>query len=95
MTRDETIALLREMRELYPDTPPPSDIALQVELWAEALRDEDYATVHRCLLDYFRTDNRGFAPKVGQLLSLRPEPLDDRGLEDWGAWTVENEGDPG
>lgn len=91
MTRDQTKDILREIRYLYPETPVPKDPTMQVDLWTEALRDEDYATVHACLLSFVKTDTRGYAPKIGQILGMKPAPYDDRGLEDWGAWRSECE----
>lgn len=84
MTRDETKQLLTEIEQLYPESFQKVNTITVVELWTEALRDETYDKMHGYLMQYVKDDAKGYAPKVGQLLALKPEQYDDRGLEDWG-----------
>ena len=84
MTREETKQILMEIEKLYPETEAlNTDPAMLLALWAEALADEDYKVVHGCLLRFFKDDTRGYAPKIGQILAMKPV---DRGIEDWGVW---------
>lgn len=90
MTRDETRAILREMRLLYPESAVPSNPSAQVDLWTEALRDEQYSDIHSYLIRYFQSDEKGYPPKVGQLLAFKPDQSDankSRRYIDLGVWT--------
>lgn len=91
MTRDETKKLLMQVELLYPEAKIlQGDVSMLLDLWAEALTDERYDEVHACLVRYFQTDEKGFPPKVGQLLVLKPDrsaSQQSRRYIDLGAWT--------
>lgn len=87
MTREETKSILKEIAILYPEGQQPTDPKRLVDLWTEALADESYDTIHGCLMKFFKSDTRGYAPKIGQILCMKSTQTDDRGLEDWGVWT--------
>lgn len=87
MTREETKRLLKEIEQLYPESFQRVDPMMVLGLWTEALENEKYDDVHKCLVHFVKEDTRGYAPKVGQLLAYKAQPYDDRGLKDWGVWS--------
>ena len=86
MTRDEVKEILKEINVLYPESRAPGNPTLLVDLWTEVLKNEEYDAIHGCLVRFVKNDTSGYAPKVGQLLSMKAGQGDDRGLEDWGVW---------
>jgi hypothetical protein len=87
MERDDTKRLLMEIERLYPDAARAKDPKGVVDIWTEVLANEEFEQMHECLVQFVRTDTFGRPPKPGQLMALKPQPYDDRGLKDWGIWT--------
>lgn len=75
MTRDETKKLLFLFKALYPNFMNGSDDEkrLTIDAWAAVLRDYPYEQVERAALKFTQSENKGFAPSPGQVLSLIPK----------------------
>ena len=75
MSREETVRLLTEIAHLFPRfVNADEDKKLKIELWNEALGTWDYQQIHNALMIYVQTEDKGFAPSVGQLIELsKPE----------------------
>lgn len=75
MSREETIKLLTEIAHLFPRfVNSEEDKKLKIDLWTEAMNELSYTDMHTALMEYARSDNKGFAPSVGQLIELtKPE----------------------
>ena len=75
MSREETIKLLTEIAHLFPRfASSEEDKTLKIDLWTEAMEELSYADMHTALMKYTRSNNKGFAPSVGQLIELtKPE----------------------
>ena len=77
MTRDETKTVFKEIANLFPRfAVEGEDKTLKVNLWTEALEDMKYEEIHKSLIRYARTANKGFAPTAGQLIELTKEEPD-------------------
>lgn len=78
MTRDETKLLMKEVAVLFPRfINQQEDRTMKVDLWTEALRDDDFQKIHEALIEYARSDNKGYAPSAGQLIELMKKNEDD------------------
>ena len=79
MTRDETKILMKEIAVLFPRfINQQEDRTMKVDLWTEALKDDDFQKIHDALIKYARSDNKGYAPSAGQLIQItRENDLDD------------------
>lgn len=87
MTRDETTRLLTEIAHLFPRfVNTDEDKRLKVDLWNEVLQDETYQEIHDALVEYTRSDNKGFAPTAGQLIELTQDPLCPPDHVNMGVW---------
>ena len=95
MTREETKKILMAIEQLYPEAINQNvDPVIVLALWAEIFEDEDYKTVLDCLIRFARVDTKGYPPKPGQILAMKPNQYDDRNMLDLGAW-LENKPDEG
>lgn len=87
MTRDEVIKSLMIIQAAYPNYNPP-DKTITVNLWYGMLNDYSYNQVEAAIKAFIRTDRKGFAPGIGevieklQLLFGNEEDLNP--LEAWG-----------
>jgi hypothetical protein len=87
MTRDETKKLLKEITVLFPRfMGNDEDKTLKVDLWNEVLQDDTYSEIHDALVEYTRSDNKGFAPTAGQLIELTQDPLCPPDHVNMGVW---------
>lgn len=67
MTRDETVKVLMMIQAAYPNYNPP-DKTVTVNLWNGMLQDYSYEQVSAAIKAYIRTDQKGFAPSVGEVV---------------------------
>ena len=75
MTREETKKILSEIAHLFPRFAiQDENKTLKADLWTEVLEDMEYGEIHKALMKYARSEERGFAPSAGQLIELtKPE----------------------
>ena len=84
MTAEGVTKLLIAMTRAYP-TYKPVDIEGTAKLWKTMLAEYTDQEVSIALGAFIRSDTRGFAPAIGQLIDLiKTNPEDMTGLEAWG-----------
>lgn len=86
MTREETVTIIRIIKDSYP-TFKPDNITETVDVWHMMLEDQDGKVILMALKNYIRTNNSGFAPSIGQLMDYAQKittPDELTGLEAWG-----------
>ena len=77
MTRDETKIVLKEIANLFPRfAVEGEDKTLKVDLWTEALDGLSYEEIHKAIIAYSKSPNKGFSPTPGQLIELTKEEQD-------------------
>lgn len=70
MTRDEVKQLLMRIETTYPNWKPQGSLSLVIDVWHEYLSDFAYEDILHAVKAYVLSDTSGFAPSVGQLLSM-------------------------
>lgn len=87
MTREETITLLRVIKNSYPNfkMDNPSEMA---NVWHMMLDEYDYKDISRGLKAYIATDTTGFAPSIGQVIAKASDISKPQELGDAEAWAM-------
>jgi hypothetical protein len=74
MTKQEVIALMAIVRTGYPEYyRTQSDVSDAVTLWADILADQNAVLIGKALRQFMAMDEKGYPPKVGQLIALAKE----------------------
>lgn len=68
MTRDEVKKIVMTIDVIYPNW-NPKDLTFLVNAWTTMLIDYTYEDIERALRTFVATDQKGFAPTVGQLIN--------------------------
>lgn len=87
MTRDETKQLLMMIQAAFPNYKIP-DKSVAVNTWYIMLKDYDYRIVETALRTYIATDTSGFAPSIGQIISLIQKCTVQEQLGEMEAWSL-------
>lgn len=87
MTRDETIEILMVVQAAYPNY-KPHDKTVTVNLWYEMLLDYSYPQVGAAVKAYIRTDKRGFAPSIGDIVDKLQMLFGDEQIDEVQAWGI-------
>lgn len=87
MTREETIKILMVVQAAYPNYKPP-DKTVTVNLWYEMLLDYSYQQVSAGVKAYIRTDKRGFAPSIGDIIDKLQMLFGDNQIDEVQAWGI-------
>lgn len=66
MTRDEAKYIIRIIKESYPNW-NPENLSDTIDIWATVLADESFEAIKFGLLNYIKSDTKGFAPSIGQI----------------------------
>lgn len=77
MNRSETATLIKEIGIFYPGRVNSGDMNETVKLWNEVLRDEDYDSARKALVEFVRSDAKGYPPLIGQLISIMHPKQED------------------
>lgn len=67
MTRDDAKKILMVIQAAYPNFNPP-DKAVAVDTWQIMLSDYSYGQVEAAVRAFIRSDSKGYAPSVGQVI---------------------------
>ena len=71
LTREETQRILMGIQVLYPSYKVDNSMkTATVDMWTEMLSDMTYEQVQRAVREFSATDNKGFAPVVGQIRDI-------------------------
>lgn len=87
MTREETIKILMVVQAAYPNY-KPHDKTVTVNLWYEMLLDYSYQQVGAAVKAYIRTDKRGFAPSIGDIVDKLQMLFGDEQIDEVQAWGI-------
>ena len=87
MTRDETKKIIRIICDSYPNY-KPSNLSEVVDVWQMMLSDYQYDHIALALKTYILTDDSGFAPSIGQLVTKLQHLTEIKGMSDMEAWGI-------
>jgi len=78
MTKDDAEKIVMMMEAAYPNYHPNKRYT--VNAWGVLLKDYDYDVVEMALKSYIMSENKGFAPSIGQIVDIihriqRPDRL--------------------
>jgi len=85
VTNEGVVKLLLTMTRAYP-TYKPTDIKATATVWKNMLRDYDDHDVAVALEAFIRSDTKGFAPSIGQLIDLLS--IDTEEVPEMQAWDL-------
>lgn len=87
MTREETVKIIRIMVDSYPNY-KPNDISETVDVWQMMLEEYSYQEVSVALKAYILSDESGFAPSIGKLVSKIHTMTQPQELNEMEAWSL-------
>ena len=87
MTRDETMKILATMQAAYPNY-KPVDKSITLNTWTVLLQEYTYEQAITALKSYITSDTSGFAPAIGQLISMVQKIEKPLGLNEMEAWAL-------
>ncbi|MCI8378708.1 MAG: hypothetical protein HFH72_09345 [Lachnospiraceae bacterium] len=87
MTREETVKIIRIMVDSYPNY-KPNDISETVDVWQMMLEEYSYQEVSVALKAYILSDDSGFAPSIGKLVSKIHTMTQPQELNEMEAWSL-------
>ena len=87
MTREETVKIIRIMVDSYPNY-KPNDISETVDVWHMMLEEYSYQEVSVALKAYILSDESGFAPSIGKLVSKIHTITAPQELNEMEAWSL-------
>lgn len=87
MTREETVKIIRIMVDSYPNY-KPNDISETVDVWQMMLEEYSYREVSVALKAYILSDDSGFAPSIGKLVSKMHTMTAPQELNEMEAWSL-------
>lgn len=87
MTREETVKIIRIMVDSYPNY-KPNDISETVDVWQMMLEEYSYQDVSVALKAYILSDDSGFAPSIGKLVSKIHTMTEPQELNEMEAWSL-------
>lgn len=87
MTREETVKIIRIMVDSYPNY-KPNDISETVDVWHMMLEEYSYKEVSVALKAYILSDESGFAPSIGKLVSKIHTVTAPQELNEMEAWSL-------
>lgn len=87
MTREETVKIIRIMVDSYPNY-KPNDISETVDVWQMMFEEYSYQDVSVALKAYILSDDSGFAPSIGKLVSKIHTMTYPQELNEMEAWSL-------
>lgn len=87
MTREETVKIIRIMVDSYPNY-KPNDLSETVDVWHMMLEEYSYQEVSVALKAYILSDDSGFAPSIGKLVSKIHAMTAPKELNEMEAWSL-------
>lgn len=87
MTREETVKIIRIMVDSYPNY-KPNDISETVDVWQMMLEEYSYQDFSVALKAYILSDDSGFAPSIGKLVSNIHTMTQPQELNEMEAWSL-------
>ena len=85
MTRDESKKLLMVIQAAYPNFKPENK-SVTVDTWWIMLSDYTYGQVESAIKAFIRTDTKGYAPSIGQIIEKLQLLFGDTEINEMAAW---------
>lgn len=83
MTRDEVKKVIRIIKAAYPSFANNVELVDLVEAWSVVLAEDNAKDIERALMQFIRTDTKGFPPSLGQLTTLAMPQVQESELAVW------------
>lgn len=84
MTRDEVKKVIRIIKATYPSFANNVELVDLVEAWSVVLAEDNAKDIEKALMQFIRTDTKGFPPSLGQLTTLAtPQEQEESELAVW------------
>ena len=87
MTRDEVIRIQMVIQAAYPNYNPP-DKTITADTWLVLLNDFTYEQVLAAVHAFIRTDKKGFAPSIGEVIDKLQLLFGEKEINAVAAWTM-------
>lgn len=87
MTRDEVIRIQMVIQAAYPNYNPP-DKTITADTWLVLLNDFTYEQVLAAVHAFIRTDKKGFAPSIGEVIDKLQLLSGEKEVNAVAAWTM-------
>lgn len=87
MTRDEVIKIQMVIQAAYPNYNPP-DKTITADTWLVLLNDFTYEQVLAAVHAFIRTDKKGFAPSIGEVIDKLQLLFGEKEVNAVAAWTM-------
>lgn len=87
MTRDEVIKIQMVIQAAYPNYNPP-DKTITADTWLVLLNDFTYEQVLAAVHAFIRTDKKGFAPSIGEVIDKLQLLFGEKEINAVAAWTM-------
>ena len=87
MTRDEVIRIQMVIQAAYPNYNPP-DKTITADTWLVLLNDFTYEQVLAAVHAFIRTDKKGFAPSIGEVIDKLQLLFGEKEVNAVAAWTM-------
>lgn len=87
MTRDEVIKIQMVIQAAYPNYNPP-DKTITADTWLVLLNDFTYEQVLAAVHAFIRTDKKGFAPSIGEVIDKLQLLFGEEETSAGAAWTM-------
>lgn len=83
MTRDEVKKVIRIIKATYPSFANNVELVDLVEAWSVVLAEDNAKDIEKALMQFIRTDTKGFPPSLGQLTTLAMSQVQESELAVW------------
>jgi len=83
MTRDEVKKVIRIIKATYPSFADNVELVDLVEAWSVVLAEDNAKDIEKALMQFIRTDTKGFPPSLGQLTTLAMPQVQESELAVW------------
>lgn len=87
MTRDEVIKIQMVIQAAYPNYNPPNK-TITADTWLVLLNDFTYEQVLAAVHAFIRTDKKGFAPSIGEVIDKLQLLFGEKEANAVAAWTM-------
>lgn len=87
MTRDEVIKIQMVIQAAYPNYNPPNK-TITADTWLVLLNDFTYEQVLAAVHAFIRTDKKGFAPSIGEVIDKLQLLFEEKEVNAVAAWTM-------
>ena len=88
MDREETQVLMETIKSAYPGFYRGENFTAAINCWLMMFKNDDPDLVAVAIKTYIATDQKGFAPVIGQIKSIMLKLLEQESMTEVEAWTL-------